>query len=180
MSLAPTLTPRGHLLLVPTDEPPAIDPAIAARLLKAFEAGSGDGLLHLGAGEVGTVLPAALAYWRDFAARFVTAVCTQPGIDQPQSRVDVLAPPAGDLEAIASAVPPMRGAEYATVDTLRLLWDAVGSAFNARLAAAGGSVQQCLKSYGAAWNLVGRVHFNLAENRQDPEAPFAFLATYTG
>ena len=30
-----------------------------------------------------------------------------------------------------------------------------------------------------AWNLVGRVHFNLAENRKDDEAPFAFLATYT-
>ncbi len=29
------------------------------------------------------------------------------------------------------------------------------------------------------WNLVGRVHFNLAENRHDAEAPFAFLATYT-
>ena len=26
---------------------------------------------------------------------------------------------------------------------------------------------------------VGRVHFNLAENRRDAEAPFAFLATYT-
>src|SRR6185369_3373004 len=31
----------------------------------------------------------------------------------------------------------------------------------------------------AAWNLVGRVHFNLAENRKDEDAPFAFLATYT-
>src|SRR4029077_10183068 len=30
-----------------------------------------------------------------------------------------------------------------------------------------------------AWNLVGRVHFNLAENRRDDAAPFAFLATYT-
>ena len=29
------------------------------------------------------------------------------------------------------------------------------------------------------WNLVGRVHFNLAENRKDAEAPFAFLASYT-
>src|SRR4030095_6727965 len=27
--------------------------------------------------------------------------------------------------------------------------------------------------------LVGRVHFNLAENRRDDAAPFAFLATYT-
>ena len=30
-----------------------------------------------------------------------------------------------------------------------------------------------------AWHLVGRVHFNLAENRSDEEAPFAFIATYT-
>jgi hypothetical protein len=30
-----------------------------------------------------------------------------------------------------------------------------------------------------AWNVVGGVHFNLAENRKDEEAPFAFLATYT-
>ena len=30
-----------------------------------------------------------------------------------------------------------------------------------------------------AWNLIGRVNFNLAENRKDAEAPFAFLATYT-
>jgi non-specific serine/threonine protein kinase len=179
VTLGPVLTPRGHLLLARTDEPPAIDPAIAARLLKAFEAGSGDGLLHLGAGEVGTVLPAPLSYWRDFAARFVTGVCTQPGIDQTQSRVEVPAPPGGDLDAIAAAVPPMRGAEYATVDTLRLLWDAIQAAFNARLAAAGGSVQDCLKAYSAAWNLVGRVHFHLAENRKDAEAPFAFLATYT-
>ncbi|WP_449491597.1 hypothetical protein [Caballeronia sp. M23-90] len=41
------------------------------------------------------------------------------------------------------------------------------------------SLQDFLKSRHPAWNLVGRVHFNLAENRKDPESPFAFLATYT-
>ena len=41
------------------------------------------------------------------------------------------------------------------------------------------SVQEFLKSRHPAWNLVGRVHFNLAENRKDEDAPFAFLATYT-
>ena len=35
------------------------------------------------------------------------------------------------------------------------------------------------RSRHPVWNLVGRVHFNLAENRKDAEAPFAFLATYT-
>lgn len=41
------------------------------------------------------------------------------------------------------------------------------------------SAQAFLKSRHPAWNLIGRVHFNLAENRNDDEAPFAFLATYT-
>src|SRR5262249_16325186 len=36
-----------------------------------------------------------------------------------------------------------------------------------------------LKSRHPAWNLVGHVHFNLAENRKDEDAPFAFIATYT-
>ena len=40
-------------------------------------------------------------------------------------------------------------------------------------------VQDFLKRRNPAWNLVGRVHFNLAENRKDAGAPFAFLATYT-
>jgi non-specific serine/threonine protein kinase len=40
-------------------------------------------------------------------------------------------------------------------------------------------VQEFLKRRNPAWNLVGRVHFNVAENRKDPDAPFAFLATYT-
>src|SRR5207245_10510796 len=36
-----------------------------------------------------------------------------------------------------------------------------------------------LTTLNRAWNLVGRVHFNLAENRRDPDQPFAFMATYT-
>ena len=53
------------------------------------------------------------------------------------------------------------------------------AAFDAELAEAKLSVQEFLKSRHPAWNLVGRVHFNLAENRKDEDAPFAFLATYT-
>ena len=40
-------------------------------------------------------------------------------------------------------------------------------------------MQEYLKRRHPAWNLVGRVHFNLAENRKDEDSPFAFLATYT-
>jgi non-specific serine/threonine protein kinase len=52
-------------------------------------------------------------------------------------------------------------------------------AFAQELAESGKSIQDFLKQRNPAWNLVGRVHFNLAENRKDEQAPFAFLATYT-
>ena len=69
--------------------------------------------------------------------------------------------------------------EYLTADVLVDLWRALDAAFDAERAEAKLSVQEFLKSRHPAWNLVGRVHFNLAENRRDEEAPFAFLATYT-
>jgi non-specific serine/threonine protein kinase len=53
------------------------------------------------------------------------------------------------------------------------------ASFDAELAGAKLSVQEFLKGRHPAWNLVGRVHFNLAENRKDEVTPFAFLATYT-
>ena len=50
---------------------------------------------------------------------------------------------------------------------------------SASLAAAKVGLQAFLTTLNRAWNLVGRVHFNLAENRRDPDQPFAFMATYT-
>ena len=73
----------------------------------------------------------------------------------------------------------MPGAEYLDADTLLALWDEMGAAFAASLAGSGADLQTFLKNLNPAWNLVGRVHFNLAENRRDPEQPFAFMATYT-
>src|SRR2546425_10498385 len=80
---------------------------------------------------------------------------------------------------MAAAVPPMMGAEYLTASVLANLWGEIDSAFDSELAEVELPVQQFLKARHPAWNLVGRVHFNLAENRKDEEAPFAFLATYT-
>ena len=78
--LSLTLTPRGHLLLTAAAD--VLEPPAAFRRLEnAFARGSGHGLLELGAAEVGTTLPAEVSYWRDFAARFVTTVCTHPDFE---------------------------------------------------------------------------------------------------
>lgn len=62
---------------------------------------------------------------------------------------------------------------------LRAIWEELGAAFSTEIAESRSTVQDFLKKLDPAWNVVGRVHFNLAENRKDEQAPFAFLATYT-
>ncbi len=178
ISLAPILTPHGALLLAEADEGIGGDEKIAARLRQAFAAGSGHGLLCLGTEHVGTAMPHTWSYWRDFGTRYVTALCALPGLGESSRKPMVPLPPDEDLERLAGAAPPMQGAEYLTPATLAELWRQTDATFDTALAAAGVSVQEFLKARNPAWNLVGRVHFNLAENRKDEEAPFAFLATY--
>jgi len=179
MVLAPFLTPHRSLVLRRTEEALALESEQGSRLEKAFARGSGHGLLCLGVDEVGTSLPPVLSYWREFGARYVTALCTLPDIGEGGTKPPVPIPTDGELDKMAAAVPPMIGAEYLTVSVLADLWRGMDSAFDAELAETWLSVQEFLKSRHPAWNLVGRVHFNLAENRKDEEAPFAFLATYT-
>jgi non-specific serine/threonine protein kinase len=73
----------------------------------------------------------------------------------------------------------MTGAEYLTAEVLDALWQELDAAFGIELAESKCGIQDFLKRRNPAWNLVGRVHFNLAENGKDLDAPFAFLATYT-
>jgi len=179
VALAPALTPHGRLALVEVADAPYLDPELAQRLRDAFDRGSGHGLLQLGADEVGSALPPVFSYWREFGAWYVTALCTQSDTEAPQRKVRVPTPPNTELNRLVLAVPPMTGAEYLTAETLQAFWQELDAAFGIELAESKCGVQDFLKQRNPAWNLVGRVHFNLAENRKDQEAPFAFLATYT-
>ncbi|MBV8924742.1 MAG: DEAD/DEAH box helicase [Bradyrhizobium sp.] len=178
-ALAPALSPHGALSLRPSEEATAWEPARRTRIVSAFERGGGHGLLSLGADEVGTSLPAAVAYWREFGVRYVTALCALPEASEASVKPAVPAPTQAELERLAAVAPPMTGAEYLTASVLADLWQSLDAACDRELAESKARVQDFLKSRHPAWNLVGRVHFNLAENRKDEEAPFAFLATYT-
>ena len=179
LPLAPVLSPHGRLRLQDSSDAVPLAANLAARLSQAFARGSGYGLLLLGADEIGTTLPPAWSYWREFGTRYVTAVCALPDTTERTTKPAVPAPSDDELEPIAATVPPMAGAEYLTATVLANFWRQMDAAFDAELADAGLTVQDFLKHRNPAWNLVGRVHFNLAENRKDEEAPFAFLATYT-
>jgi len=176
-ALAPILTPHGHLLLASERDAPLLAEALHARLLDSFTRSTGHGLLHLGAAEVGSALPPTFAWWRDFSARYVTELCATA--EAGESGCVIAAPAALDIDELITNAPPMTGVEYLTADVLIALWGELDTAFRVELTESGKSLQDFLKMLHLAWNLVGRVHFNLAENRKDAEAPFAFIATYT-
>src|SRR5215218_3357634 len=122
-----SLTPRGHLLFTVEENASALSAPLVHRLETAFGRGSGHGLFELGAGEVGTALPADVSYWRDFGARFVTAICTHP--DLAADHTIIPAPAPDELEALVAAAPPMTGAEYLTPTVLEALWTETATAF---------------------------------------------------
>ena len=104
------------------------------RLGEAFARGSGDGLLRLGAGEAGQVLPPAFVWWRDFAARYVATLCAhaagaEGGPADAAVPTEVPVPDQADLDALVLTAPMMPGAEYLTAEVLRGLWAALGAAF---------------------------------------------------
>ena len=177
MALTIQITPHGQMRLVDADTPD-IEPGVTDRVRDAFSRGVGHGLLQLGAAEVETALPVALAYWRDFAVRYVTAACSAPAPD-PGAVQPVEVPASDALDALVAAAPPMTGIEYLTAEVLAGLWRALDAALQDELALARQSLQAFLHERHPGWSVVGRVHFNLAEYRLDPETPFAFLATYT-
>ena len=171
-SLIPVLTPHGALRLEARDDEAPLDDAVAARLAAYFSRGDGHGLLHLGLAEAGTDLPPGLAFWRGFAMRFVR-----------------------------HALPVARGGERAAVcgraigagrrraaDAGRRISDRANPRggcgggwrrrFALELAESGVSLRDFMAGADRRWRLVGRVHLNLAENRRDPDFPFAFMATY--
>ncbi len=164
------LTPNGHLYAVDDAED------IGATLyLAGFSDGAGQGLLQLGAKWIGQVLPPVPAFWRDFAQRYLTLVCATAE----DAAIAVAPPDEAMLQAMIVDAPPMLGAEYLTPDVLTACWTLLDAALKLALDEAQCGLQAYLKNCNPAWNLVGRVVFNLAENRKDSDYPFAFLATYT-
>jgi superfamily II DNA or RNA helicase len=172
------LSPHGRLTVVSVPDAPPLPLEVAQQLVVEGAQGSGRVLLGLGAEQVGAALPPVIAWWRDLAVRYLTALCTLPEVaEHLPGRVPP--PDAGELQALAWSAPPMDGAEYLSVAVLEQLWQELDAALHAELQASGQPLGVFLKARNPAWNLVGRVHVHLAENRRDEQFPFAFLATYT-
>src|SRR3954452_10213521 len=104
------LTPHGHLLLDAAEDAPILDNAVAERLEEAFGRSTGHGLVQLGAGEIGHALPPVFVWWRDFAARYVGALCLHTPLDAPETASSralprMLPPSEAELATLALTAP---------------------------------------------------------------------------
>ncbi|PYM61764.1 MAG: ATP-dependent helicase [Candidatus Rokuibacteriota bacterium] len=172
------VSPSGRLRLLESPDASPLDPQPAEAISAAFARGPAAGLFHLGAVEVSTRLPPALAFFQDFARLFVTRLCGIGDIEERRVQLDVPAPPA-ELDRLASEAPPLAGGEYVDAARLRTWWAELEAFFREEVRRHRGSVESYLRARNPVWNLVGRVYLHLAENKHDREHPFAFLATYT-
>ncbi len=178
-TLACELTPSGRIDLRPgaTEEGPVLSAALQQRILHAFKAGRGAGVLHLATTELDADLPPGLSYFREIGKSLVARVCGALDPTDPRSLV-VPDPDPDELAAFVQAAPPMLGAELIDRVLIEGLWSDTGKSLAAEAARHEEGVQGYLKGQNSVWNVVGRVCFHLAENKRDPHYPFAFIATY--
>lgn len=184
MSLSLAISPHGRLLVeeIESEGEVGLSAAVAARVGRAFEGGTGAGLLHLATGELQTALPGAFAFVRELGRSYLTRLCHTPGVEGAEGAGEpgAIAPPAEEeRQAMVLRAPPMKGLEYLTADVLATWWAELDEHVRGRMRAFAGTAQEFLRELNPLWRLVGRVTFHLAENKRDPENPFAFMATYS-
>lgn len=166
------------MVLDAVSEPTLPDGSLCERVQRAFSASQAQGLLQLGARELASPLAPEFAWARDFACRYLTALCHAPEISGGSELPTLPTPDTKEFAAATLEAPPMRGLEYLSPDCFVRWWQELDSLVHQEARASGLSARDYLHQLNPAWRTVGRVTFHLAENKRDPESPFAFLATY--
>ncbi len=173
-TLSLSLSPQGRLSLrlSPSDAAPSPQ---QKRIQTAFAQSPAAGLLHLSTHQSDTSDP-SLQFWKAFANRFLDQVCrlsTRAEIPE-----EIPAPSEEDLAFMLISAPPFTGAEHLDTSLLRNIWTDLFLHLQSTVSASGNDLAAWLKKNAPKWHQVGRVCFHLAENKNDPQYPFAFLATY--
>ena len=172
------LSPTGHLYLQQQADQEGFPSQEANKVRAFFSEGYAIGLLRLGLTNFNFSLPADFAFWQSFSQIFIAQACQLSNLDS-KSRSSKLALPTEEVSTLIDRVPFMRGGEYLNEEVFHQLFEDLNHALETELIPFDGNLANYLASHHAAWNTVGRICFHLAENKNNPQKPFAFLATYT-
>ena len=146
----------------------------AEAIERAFSRSVGEGLFFLASLKNGADLSPSLQYWRNIACHYMSERCLLPPADPP----DPITPfTATETMPLLLSVPPMRGAEYLSAAVLQEIRTVLDTWVCEAIQNTGG-LDALLTQKAPRWHQVGRVCFHLAENKNDPDYPFAFMATY--
>lgn len=177
--LSLSLSPLGHLYFYKDlENSEMISPGIAEKIQSFFSVNESMGLLRLGLTQFNDPLPPSFAFWQRFSQLFITEICKHVDSDAKSVIPDIVIPHE-EMSSLISQAPFIRGIEYLTESAIASLWQGLVSALRAEITAFDGNLSHYLSAYHTAWNTVGRVCFHLAENKNNQDYPFAFLATYT-
>lgn len=171
------LLPSGHLHCFPSSaDDLAGNAAPVSAVGKAFSRSVAEGLFALAARKSGSGLSPSLQYWRNFACKYLSERCLLEQAD-PQQPVPVGELSAAEAASLLVSAPPMKGAEYLSARALQTIRSSLDDWMCDQIRDHGG-LDALLSKRAPHWHQVGRVCFHLAENKNDPDFPFAFMATY--
>jgi non-specific serine/threonine protein kinase len=171
------IAPSGRLAL--TEAPPGTESAaeLPGPVVGAFAESPTRGLLHLATSELQTRLPPPLDFARLFARAYLTRLC-QTQAHEAKDLPPTPPPAPAELATWVLQAPPMTGLEYLRDEALAGWWADLDALVRDEIRRHAGGPQAYLSDKNPLWRFVGRVTLHLAENKRDPEYPFAFLATY--
>lgn len=178
------ISPQGDLGLVATSgdsQSPIPLHDIASDLVAAFGESPATGLVALASRRWQADVaqwPAEFSFWRDFTRRYFAALCRQYASNAKQWST-IASPDTPTLDEWLLSAPPMPGLEYLNPHRLQSLWQSIDAHTQSAARKHADGLAGYLKSLDTDWNLIGRVTFHLAENKKNPDAPFAFMATFT-
>lgn len=167
------ISPDGNLNLQPADagfdSVPAVD-----RFHKLLQKQGEMPALFALAAKRENELPPSYEFWRSYTSRWLHQRCL---LDT--TRADVALLPVLSTEqarSIVSAAPPMPGAEYLAPERLQQKWSELDQWLLTRLQDV--TFSGFLEKNAPEWHVAGQLFFHLAENKQDENRPFAFIATW--
>ncbi|MFM1803018.1 MAG: hypothetical protein RJA81_2370 [Planctomycetota bacterium] len=176
------ITPRGHLVVRKDLTVGESDPDFS-EIREAFRESTARGLLVLAGDQSMQSLSPTFGFGRMVARLYFSALCRaviKENLDVETAAVaDLIVSPTDDLERIMLQAPPMMGLEYLNKKVIESWWRDLDLLVHEEISQNSGNLKSYLQKHNSQWRYIGRVTFHLAENKRNPDYPFAFLATYS-
>ena len=150
-------------------------------LFNMFSKGTGHGLLFLNTAHYlnkHLSEEESFVYWREFSKFYLSFFVTMQNLDAVDISKIKVELPTDELNRFIKTAPLMKGVEYIDEECLISIWQQIEEALKIEIHEFDGLISEFFADRYPGWNLLGKICFHLAENKNSSATPFAFLATY--